>query len=75
MAAKLKAAAELVAQADGATGTARRRLLAKAGRNVKSAAGKLKSKAVKKALDPSTLAAFKTAASDLMADLKTLKKS
>ena len=75
LAAKLKAASELVAQAGGATGKARKRLLAKAGRNVKAVAGKLKSKAVKKAVDATTLAGFRTTAADLLTDLKTLKKS
>jgi hypothetical protein len=55
------------------TGKARKKAVAKALRALKKFNRKLKSKAAKKAISASDLAALKSAASDLAADLKTLK--
>lgn len=73
--AKLQAAQDAASQAGSQTGKARKRLVAKAIRALRAFSGKLKTKAVKKAVDKATLDAFKAAARDLTADLRKLPKS
>ena len=73
--AKLQAAQQAASQASGQTGKARKRLVAKALRNLRAFSAKLKTKRVKKAVDKATLDGFKSAAKDLVADLRQLAKS
>jgi hypothetical protein len=69
----LAAATTAEQTAEGQSGKARKKAVAKALKSLKKFARKLKSKAAKKAITPAGLALLKSAAADLMADLKTLK--